>query len=445
MPKVALHNLGCNKNQVDGERILHLFKNAGYAITDDFQAAEVIVVNTCAFIREAQEEAIEAILHLASFKRTGRCKKVIVSGCFSERFRSEVSNSFPEVDAWVGVHDWETVLGEEFHPVRPIGFARELSPPLHTQHLKIAEGCSHRCTYCAIPNIRGPYKSRRIADIVAEARWLEERDVRELILVAQDSSWYGRESGGSLADLIETLLAASSFPWIRLMYLHPANITDGLLRLFATEKRLCPYFDIPLQHIADPILKAMNRRPLSGAIKELLCHIRETVPGAGLRTTFILGFPGETESHFRQLVRFMEEIQFDKLGVFPFSPEQGTPAFNMKKRPRNSTAQQRCEEIMTLQREISRDKLAATIGALKTVIADGPSDDPAFLSTGRSRIDAPEVDGKVYIKERIPAGSIIEIEITDASDYDLFGEKKKYLTPRLHRSQAGFVTCNWNA
>jgi ribosomal protein S12 methylthiotransferase len=423
MPDVALQNLGCAKNQIDGERILSLFRQAGYTVTDDSALADIIVVNTCAFIRDAQEEAIEAILNLAACKKQGRCRMLIVSGCFSERYRDEVKMKFPEVDLWTGVHDWETVLSRELRVSAVSGFKRELKPPLHVQYLKIAEGCSHGCAYCAIPHIRGPFKSRPLADILAEAQWLEERGVRELILVAQDSSFYGRDSGTSLCRLLESLLAATAFPWLRLMYLHPAYVGDDLLRLFATEKRLCPYFDIPLQHIADPILIAMNRRPLSDAIRLLLDQIRETVPDAGLRTTFILGFPGETNRDFRQLVRFVEEIRFDKLGVFPYSPEQGTRAFSLKPRPCDSTAARRCEEIMTVQREISAAKLASRIGSPVEIIVDGSSDDPAFSSVGRSRIDAPEVDGKVYIRENMAPGTITMVTITSDSDYDLFGEK----------------------
>jgi ribosomal protein S12 methylthiotransferase len=414
MPKVALLNLGCAKNQIDGERILHLFRHAGYTVTEDFTAADIIVANTCAFIREAQEEAIESILTLAAYKKQGRCRTFIVSGCFSERYRGEVKNKFPEVDLWTGVHDWETLFRREL---------RVDAVSLHVQYLKIAEGCSHGCTYCAIPHIRGSFKSRTVSGIIEEARWLEDRGVRELILVAQDSSFYGRDSGGTLARLVETLLAATDFPWLRLMYLHPAYVGKDLLRLFATEKRLCQYFDIPLQHIADPILKAMNRRPLSGAIRELLFQIRETVTDACLRTTFILGFPGETNRDFRQLVGFVEEMRFDKLGVFPYSPEQGTRAFLLKPRPRDSTAARRCEEIMALQREISASKLASRIGSSVEVIVDGPSDDPGFSSTGRSRHDAPEVDGKVFIKENIAPGTITMVKITSASDHDLYGTR----------------------
>jgi ribosomal protein S12 methylthiotransferase len=423
MPDVALQNLGCAKNQIDGERILHLFRQSGYGITGDFSTADIIIVNTCAFIREAQEEAIDAICGLSAFKQQGRCRMLIVSGCFSQRYRDEIKRKFPEVDLWTGVHDWDTLLERALHLVPASGIERELKPPYHVQHLKIAEGCSHGCAYCIIPAIRGPFKSRTPADIMHEAHWLEKNGVRELILVAQDSSFYGRDSGGSLARLVESLLAETAFPWIRLMYLHPAHVDDDLLRLFSAEPRLCPYFDIPLQHIADQILAAMGRRPLSSGIRNLFDRIRAIVPDAGLRTSFILGFPGENGSHFRQLVKFIEEVRFDKLGVFPFSPEKGTRAFSMRPRPRDATVMKRCEEIMTLQREISALKLASKINSSVEVIVDGLSDDPGFSSAGRTRLDAPEVDGKVYIKEKIAAGTITNVIVTDSSDHDLFGER----------------------
>jgi ribosomal protein S12 methylthiotransferase len=423
MALIALHNLGCSKNQIDGERIIHLLKNAGNSLTDDFDKAEIIVVNTCAFIREAQEEAIEAILEAASFKKGGRCRRLIVSGCFSERYRDEVKKKFPEVDLWVGVHDWEKLLAGELDSPPPSRFKRELSAPIATQYLKIAEGCSHGCTYCAIPLIRGVFKSRPEHDIIEEAQWLESRGVRELILVAQDSSFYGRDIGGSLDRLLAKLLDATEFPWIRVMYLHPNHVSGELLRLFATKPRLCPYFDMPLQHIADPILKAMNRRPLSGPTRDLIKKIRETVPNVALRSTFILGFPGETEAHFEELFRFVEETRFDKLGVFPYSPEEGTRAVSLHPRPRTTTAQRRCDAVMALQREISRELLSVKISSTVEVIVDGPSDDREFPFVGRTRADAPEIDGKVYLSgPRLKEGMFAKVKVIKAGDYDLFGK-----------------------
>ncbi|MBN1760398.1 MAG: MiaB/RimO family radical SAM methylthiotransferase, partial [Chitinispirillaceae bacterium] len=292
MPNVALYNLGCSKNIVDGERILHLFRNAGYSIIDNPSRADTIVVNTCAFIQEAQEEAIETILTAASVRKD-RQTRLIVSGCFSQRFRNEVAKRFPEVDLWVGVDDWEQLLGTELGVAQQDRFERELTGRGATQHLKIAEGCSHRCSFCVIPSIRGPFRSRPVTVILDEARWLESNGTRELILVAQDSSWYGRDIGLTLTRLLEQLLAAVTIPWIRIMYLHPQFVDDELLRLIAAEPRICSYFDIPLQHIADPVLASMKRRPGAKGIHRLIENIRMTVPDASIRSAFILGYPGE--------------------------------------------------------------------------------------------------------------------------------------------------------
>lgn len=423
MPIVAMQNLGCSKNQIDGERILHLFKSAGYETTADFSNADVIVVNTCAFIREAQEEAIEAILQNVSFKTGGRCRKLLVSGCFSERYRDSVRKKFPEVDIWVGVNDWENILREELNTSATAGFKRELAPPLATQHIKIAEGCSHGCTYCAIPLIRGKFHSRPVDDIIAEAKWLEGQGVKELIIVAQDSSFYGRDIGTSLTSLLKKVLRSTSFHWIRVMYLHPKFVDDSLLALFANEKRLCPYFDMPLQHISDTILRAMNRRTLSREIRALINKIRHTIPGSVIRSTFILGFPGETEKDFIELMEFIESTKFDKLGVFPYSPEENTRAFAMRPRPRTATVMRRCEDIMSLQRDISNRLLADKVGTVVETIVDAKSDDPAFSFMGRTRSDAPEIDGKVFIADKKASiGSFVNIKISGSTDYDLIGK-----------------------
>jgi ribosomal protein S12 methylthiotransferase len=420
---VALQNLGCSKNLIDGERILHLFRKAGYEPVEDLSGADIIVVNTCAFIREAQEEAIETILEMASQRKTGQCRKLIVSGCFSQRYRDKVRKEFPEVDIWVGVDDWEKLLGEQLQTTSVPEYERSLQNTGATQYLKIAEGCSHGCTFCVIPSIRGPFKSRTHQSIITEAQWLYERGTRELILVAQDSSFYGKDTNSSLQALLEQLLKETSFPWIRMMYLHPRHVDDSLLRLVAAEKRICPYFDIPLQHISDPILKGMNRTPLSSGIEQLIEKIRITVPDAGIRTAFIIGFPGETNNDFRLLLQFIERTRFDKLGCFPYSPEEGTKAAVLRSRSRTSTVQRRCEEIMTLQREISREKLETFIGKRLEVIIDRIAEDPDFNFEGRTRIDAPEIDGNVLISNGscVP-GTILTVEIKGTGDYDLYGE-----------------------
>lgn len=423
MPQVALYNLGCSKNIIDGERILNLFRSAGFQIIDDFQNAEVIVVNTCAFIREAQEEAIDTILEAASNKKNGHCRTLIVSGCFSERYRKEVAERFPEVDLWVGVNDWEQLLPGLYEKMKPSPFERELSGLPATQYLKIAEGCSHGCTFCVIPNIRGHFKSREPQSIIDEAKWLYQKGVKELILVAQDTSFYGRERDLTLKSLLERLLKETEFSWIRCMYLHPKNVDNQLLDLIADEPRLCSYFDIPLQHISEPILRSMNRTPLTEGLYDLIERIRTKVPGAAIRSSFILGFPGETEKHFKELVDFVEFARFDKLGVFPYSAELGTKAYDMKPRPRASTAIKRCEEIMLIQREISSEILESRIGSSVDVIIDNVAEDPDFNFEARSQFDAPEIDGKVLLSSgSFEPGAITRVKIIGASDYDLFAE-----------------------
>lgn len=422
MPKVALYNLGCSKNIIDGERILHLFRTAGFEVSESVDQADVLVVNTCAFIREAQEEAIDTILDAASHK-SRCCKTLIVSGCFSERYRQEVASRFPEVDLWVGVNDWEDLLPKLYSQMSPTPFQRELSGLPATQYIKVAEGCSHGCTFCVIPNIRGPFKSRDFRSILDESQWLYQQGVRELILVAQDTSFYGRDCGSNLTELLETVLHRTQFPWIRCMYLHPRHVDDKLLTLFSQEKRLCPYFDIPLQHISEKILRAMNRTPYTAELYRLIERIRSTVPQASIRSSFILGFPGETDVEFKELLKFIEFARFDKLGVFPFSAELGTRAYELKPRPRASTALRRCEEIMLLQREISAEILESRIGSTLEVIIDAVSEDPDFNFEARTKFDAPEVDGKVLISsgDFIP-GTITEVKIVGSSDYDLYGE-----------------------
>jgi ribosomal protein S12 methylthiotransferase len=435
LPTIALNNLGCSKNQIDGERMLGMLVQAGFSAVADFSRADTIIVNTCAFIREAQQEAIDAILEAAQFKKNGRCTLLAVAGCFSQRFRNEARTRLPEVDLWLGVHDWQKPLQTASHLSKTSPGRRILFPPIATQYLKIAEGCSRRCSFCAIPLIRGPMQSRPGPEIVEEAQWLYSRGVRECILVSQDTSSYGKDSGGSLTRLLELLLAKTKFPWIRLMYLHPQCVDDDFLRLVAQEKRLLPYFDIPLQHISDKILISMKRRPLSKGIYRLLDRIRALVPDAAIRTTLIAGYPGETKRHFEELLAFVEKERFEHLGVFPFSPEKGTAAYSFAKRPADSTAGKRCEMLMSLARDISGRVCASRIGKTIDVIIDGPAQGPATaLSTkarsgrplrmheGRSVWDAPEVDGTVIIPAGgVTVGAIVPVTVVSAGDFELFG------------------------
>jgi ribosomal protein S12 methylthiotransferase len=426
MPLVALCNLGCSKNQIDGSRILEHLRAAGYEPTEDFSAANVILVNTCAFIEAAKIEAIDKILELARYKTTGRCTQLVVCGCFSERYRANAAGQFPEVDLWIGVEDWPKLVAKHFSASARPSFFRLLKKPLSSQYLKIAEGCSHGCSFCAIPGIRGSYKSRTIDAVIEEGAWLFDQGVRECILVSQDTSYYGRDRSSRLVRLLEELLKRTRFPWIRMMYLHPALVDDELLRLVAAEPRLCRYFDIPLQHCADPILKAMRRQPMSKGIRLLLERVRTTVPDAAIRTSFIAGFPGETERLFEEMLSFIEEMRFEKMGVFSFSPEEGTPAFSMRPTPRPATSQRRCEALMSVQRAISESINASRIGRTVEVIIDGAARASAageFLWEGRTRWDAPEVDGKVYVKgSSVREGDIARVRIQGADEYDLFGE-----------------------
>jgi len=426
MPLVALSNLGCSKNQVDGSRILETVVRSGYSITEDPAQADLIIVNTCAFIEAAQVEAIDTILEMAALKKSGRCKTLIVAGCFSQRYRESAARKFPEVDVWAGMDDWPELFARYMHIDPRPSCKRVLGEPKATQYLKIAEGCSHGCTFCAIPLIRGTFKSRPLSEIIEEARWLASEGVKECIVVAQDSSFYGREVGSSLSRLLEALLKQTPFPWIRVMYLHPSYVDDELIGLFAHEHRLCPYFDIPLQHAADDILKAMGRRPLSEEIRRLIGRIREAIPQAAIRTTFITGFPGETEDTFEELLRFVETMKFDKVGVFPFSPEEGTPAFSMRPRPRNATVLRRSEMLMALQRDISARINASRVGRIIDVIIEAEADLPDFTDMGRSTWDAPEVDGNVYVKgKRFSVGSMTRVRVIGAGEYDLYAEAVK--------------------
>jgi ribosomal protein S12 methylthiotransferase len=395
----------------------------GYVLTDDAALAEVIMVNTCAFIKEAKQEAIDKILELAAYKKTGACRTLIVCGCFSQRFRDAVEKQFPEVDVWAGIDDWQTVFKKRFGLSGAPSFKRALEKPLTTQYLKIAEGCSHACSFCAIPGIRGKFRSRAIPDIIDEAKWLYAMGARECIVVAQDTSFYGRDRNETLPHLLRVLLAQTAFPWIRLMYLHPALVDKELLDIIAKESRVCPYFDIPLQHGADEILTRMNRRPAVQGIRRLVDNIRSTVADAAIRTAFIVGFPGETERFFEKLLSFVEEMKFDKVGVFPFSPEEGTPAFSMRPRPRDATAARRCETLMAVQREISDKINASRVGRVLDCIIDAQSELSGFSLEGRTRFDAPEVDGKVFIQsQKTVLGPIASVRITRADEYDLFGE-----------------------
>lgn len=423
MKTVHLYNLGCSKNFVDGENITGYMAANGFEITESYKDADVIIVNTCSFIEDATKEAINTILAMGELKEDGSERTLVVSGCFAERYREEVAAEFPEVDLWVGVKNWVDELADYFKLKEgTTEFHRVLSEPIASQYLKISEGCSHRCAFCIIPEIRGNFESRPWDDVIEEAKWLESQGVQELIVVSQDTTSYGRDIGKDLADLLRALLDETNFPWIRMMYLYPSMVSDKLLDLVGSEPRLAPYFDMPLQHVADPVLKKMGRRPGKEGTYELIERIRTKVPDATIRTTFILGFPGETDEDVNDLVEFVKWAKFEKLGVFPYSAEEGTRAEKMEDQIPSDVAVERANLIMSIQQDISREKQEERVGKVLPVIIDRISDNLDFNFEARTMGDAPEVDGRVFIVDGdANPGDIRTVEIIDCDDYDLFG------------------------
>lgn len=422
MKKLYLCNLGCSKNFVDGDTIAGFLLKNGFEMTQNSTEANTIIVNTCSFIEQATQEAIDTILEYAPQKANGG--KLIVSGCFSERYKEKVAKDFPEVDLWLSTKNWQKELNEFYgFSENAENFERILSDPKHTQYIKISDGCSHRCAFCVIPKIKGDFKSENPDKIIKEAIWLEKQGVKELIVVSQDTSFYGRDIGTNLTNLLKQILKNTNFRWIRTMYLYPSFVNDEFLDFVAENPRIVPYFDIPLQHISDEILKSMGRKTKSGDLYKLVEKIRAKVPDAIIRTAFILGYPGEKPKDFKQLCEFVKWAKFDKMGVFPFSPEEGTKAAKLPNRPANRTVQKRMDEIMEIQKEISRENQEAKIGQKIEVIVDCLSDFEEYNFECRSKGDAPEVDGRVFLLDgNAGIGDFLEVEIVDCDDYDLIAK-----------------------
>ena len=432
MTKVLIVSLGCSKNLVDSEIMTgELIKN-GFEITGDAESADVIVVNTCAFIDEAKSEAIDTILEMNTYRDRGHLKKLIVTGCMAERYKDEILRELPEVDAIVGVSrfdeiasvikdEGDTFLGNE-NAAYPEQAKREISTPFYTAYLKIAEGCDNNCTYCAIPKIRGKFRSRKIEDIVSEAKKLVEDGVLELNVIAQDTAYYGTDLYGEprLAQLLEKLCKIDGIEWIRVLYMYPERIDEKLLKVFVENKKLARYFDIPIQHINDEILKKMGRRTCRKEILEKIELIRKVLPDAVLRTSLIAGFPGETERQHEELCEFIKEVKFDRLGVFAYSREEGTPAYRLPNQIDEETKILRRDRLMEIQNGISKELCKRFIGKILPVLAEEMIDG---VMCGRSIYDAPEVDGNVYFEggEENMLGEIRNVLIKDADDYDLTG------------------------
>ncbi len=436
--KIGFVSLGCSKNLVDTEVMLHRLVDAGYEITPEAEEAEIIILNTCGFIESAKSESIENIIDLASLKKIGKLKALICTGCLAERYREQIMDEMPEVDALLGVGSLENIVsaveavsrGEKYvsfldKEISPLGGDRVLTTPEYTAYLKIAEGCDNRCTYCAIPLIRGRLRSRPIEDIVAEAQDLERLGVKELNLIAQDTTRYGLDLYGEyrLAALVRAITENTSIPWIRLLYCYPDKITDELLSELQSNPRLVKYMDIPVQHIADSVLSRMNRHGDGATIRAAIRRLREAVPGITLRTTAMVGFPGESEEDFTELCAFIKEARFDRFGAFTYSPEEGTAAAELPDQIDEDVKNTRLDTLMEIQLDISAEKQAEKVGTTVTVLCEG-YDIPAEIHYGRSAADAPDVDGKIYFSapRRIAPGTFLSVKITEAMDYDLIGE-----------------------
>ncbi len=438
--RVGMVSLGCAKNQVDGEMLMASLKNAGYELSDDAALADVAIINTCGFIESAKAESIEEILELVTLKKEGRIKKIVVTGCLSQRYQQEIRKEIPEVDAVVGIGangEIAEIIGkimegetQDVFPEKekmPLCGDRELSTPSYFAYLKIAEGCDNRCTYCAIPLIRGGYRSRTIENIVEEAQKLVDDGAKELIVIAQDTSRYGLDLYGELKlpELLRQLCRIEKLRWVRLLYCYPDTVTDELLDVMASEEKIVKYIDLPLQHASGRVLKAMNRRGDKESLLKLIAHMREKVPGLILRTTLITGFPGETEEDFTELSEFVQEVRFDRLGCFAYSQEEDTPAALLPDQIDEETKNRRAEIIMEQQMEIMQQKGEEMIGKAVTVLTEG-FDRYAECYFGRTAADSPDIDGKVFFTaqgNKPYFGQFVKVRIEDCMDCDLTGER----------------------
>jgi ribosomal protein S12 methylthiotransferase len=442
--KIGLVSLGCPKNLVDSEVMLGLARDAGHELTADAAQAEVLVVNTCAFIDSAKQESVDAILEMARYKQGGSCRRLIVTGCLGERYRDELRTEVPEIDAVLGTGEVPDIVraidglagGVRAAPLaffrgsRPsyiydAGTPRVLATPGHYAYVKIAEGCDYKCSFCIIPTLRGGYRSRPANSVVQEAERLAASGVRELILISQDTTFYGvdRHERGALARLLQRLNRVDGIEWIRLLYLYPTTIDDLTLDTMAECEKVCKYIDLPLQHASNPVLKRMKRPGSRQKYDRLLANIRTRVPGVSLRTTFIVGFPGETEEDVDELCRFVSDHPFEHVGAFTYSHEEGTAAHSFDDDVPASVKRARRNRLMRLQKGLVRRRLRARLGERTLMLVDGPTGDHDLVLRGRLSSQAPDIDGSVYLTEcdptRYRAGDFVEVDIVGARDYDL--------------------------
>lgn len=435
---IGMISLGCAKNQTDAEAMLALLAGKGHKIVTEPENADVIIVNTCGFIESAKQESIDTLLEAAEYKN-GRCQLLIASGCLAERYNTQVLDELPEVDAVVGTGDYDgiaEIINRAFAGERPAVFGHQdrtpdesagriLSTPSYTAYLKIGDGCDNCCTYCAIPMIRGRFRSRPIESIVAEARALAANGVRELILIAQDTTRYGKDLYGAYAldRLLEALVTIDGIDWIRIHYFYTEAVTDSLIQTMAKYDKICNYVDMPIQHASNDILRRMARRTTKEQIRERIALIRSAMPDCTIRTSLIVGFPGETEGQFEELCDFVEEIRFDRMGVFAYSQEEDTPAARFDGQIDEQIKQRRLDTLMRLQQRISKEKNEEKIGSVLEVLTEG-YDENNFMYYGRSRGDSIGVDSRVYFAahDEVRSGDIVRVKILDADEYDLTGE-----------------------
>ena len=445
--KIGIVSLGCPKNLVDSETMLGLIHEEKYEITNDPSEAEIIIVNTCGFIESAKEESINTILQMAEYKKSGSCKYIIVTGCLSQRYAEELFSELPEADAIAGVEVYDEIgsiikrvmNGERFimlerskpdviYTSKETFLPRILTTPSYTAYLKIAEGCDNCCSYCAIPKIRGPYRSKPMEQVLKEAKALADNGVKELIVVAQDTTRYGEDLPGGkllLADLLKELNKIESLKWIRVMYCYPNNFTDELIETFASLDKVCKYVDLPLQHASNRLLASMNRYDTREEVETLLAKLRKRIPGIVIRTTFIVGFPGETDADFEELKEFVEQQRFENAGVFAYSQEEGTVAGAMPNQIPDEIKQERYHELMALQAQISEEIHKDTEGQTLEVLVEGIEEDGSGLHYGRSYREAPDIDGLVFIENPgdIEPGCFIKVNILQGFTYESVGER----------------------
>lgn len=445
--KIGVVSLGCPKNLVDSETMLGLIHEEKYEITNDPSEAEIIIVNTCGFIESAKEESINTILQMAEYKKSGSCKYIIVTGCLSQRYAEELFSELPEADAIAGVEVYDEIgsiikrvmNGERFimlerskpdviYTSKETFLPRILTTPSYTAYLKIAEGCDNCCSYCAIPKIRGPYRSKPMEQVLKEAKALADNGVKELIVVAQDTTRYGEDLPGGkllLADLLKELNKIESLKWIRVMYCYPNNFTDELIETFASLDKVCKYVDLPLQHASNRLLASMNRYDTREEVETLLAKLRKRIPGIVIRTTFIVGFPGETDADFEELKEFVEQQRFENAGVFAYSQEEGTVAGAMPNQIPDEIKQERYHELMALQAQISEEIHKDTEGQTLKVLVEGIEEDGSGLHYGRSYREAPDIDGLVFIENPgdIKPGCFVKVNILQGFTYESVGER----------------------